>query len=61
MTTVTASAGNTAFSAEELAVRVHRRAVEAVIWGIPTVNFELMFPIATPCTRRACSISTPDQ
>src|SRR5678815_4577577 len=32
------------FSAEALAARtVHRRAVEAVIWGIPAVNFDLMF------------------
>ena len=32
------------FSAADLAARtVQRRAVEAVIWGIPAVNFELMF------------------
>ena len=32
------------FSAEELASRAtHRRAVEAVIWGMPAVNAELMF------------------
>ena len=37
----TAQAQN--FSAEELASRtVHRRAVEAVIWGMPAVNFDLM-------------------
>ena len=32
-----------AFSAEELANRtIERRAVEAVIWGIPAVNYDLM-------------------
>jgi hypothetical protein len=31
------------FSSPELATRtLHRRAVEAVIWGVPVVNFELM-------------------
>jgi hypothetical protein len=32
------------FSAEELARRTtHRRAVEAVIWGMPAVNYDLMY------------------
>jgi hypothetical protein len=32
------------FSSAELAERtVHRRAIEAIIWGIPVVNFDLMF------------------
>jgi hypothetical protein len=32
------------FSASELTERtIHRRAVEAVIWGIPLVNYDLMF------------------
>ena len=32
------------FSAAELAERTtHRRAVEAIIWGIPAVNYDLMF------------------
>jgi hypothetical protein len=33
-----------AFDAAELAWRtIQRRAVEAVIWGIPVVNYDLMF------------------
>ena len=33
-----------AFSPTELAERtLHRRAVEAVIWGMPAVNFDLMY------------------
>ena len=32
------------FSSTELAERtVHRRAVEAVIWGMPVVNYDLMY------------------
>ena len=32
------------FSAEDLARRsIERRAVEAVIWGMPAVNFDLMY------------------
>ena len=32
------------FSAEELTRRtLQRRAVEAVIWGMPAVNYDLMF------------------
>ena len=32
------------FSAADLAERtMHRRAVEAIIWGIPAVNYDLMF------------------
>ena len=32
------------FSAAELAERtVHRRAIEAIVWGIPMVNYDLMF------------------
>ena len=35
------------FSAEELARRaIERRAVEAVIWGMPAVNYDLMFQAA---------------
>ena len=33
-----------AFSPAELTERaIHRRAVEAVIWGMPAVNYDLMF------------------
>ena len=33
-----------AFSAVELNERtIHRRAVEAIMWGIPMVNYDLMF------------------
>jgi len=36
-----------AFSAAELAERtLHRRAVEAVIWGMPAVNYDLMYQAA---------------
>ncbi|MEJ1963514.1 MAG: DUF1254 domain-containing protein [Gammaproteobacteria bacterium] len=39
-----ASLSASTFSAAELAERtLHRRAVEAVIWGIPAVNYDLMF------------------
>jgi hypothetical protein len=35
------------FSAEDLARRtVERRAVEAVIWGMPVVNYDLMYQTA---------------
>ncbi len=35
--------GDAAFSPAQLAERtIHRRAVEAVIWGMPAVNYELM-------------------
>jgi hypothetical protein len=35
------------FSAGELARRaIERRAVEAVIWGMPAVNYDLMFQAA---------------
>jgi hypothetical protein len=38
------SAANRPFSAADLIARTtQRRAVEAVIWGIPAVNFDLMF------------------
>ena len=37
-----ASAQN--FSSEELSRRtIHRRAVEAIIWGVPAVNFDVMY------------------
>ena len=40
----TAATTESTFSSADLAERVlHRRAVEAVIWGIPAVNFDLMF------------------
>ena len=43
MTTPSAAPANTTFSAGDLASRsIQRRAVEAVIWGIPAVNFDLM-------------------
>ena len=36
-------ASSQTFSADELARRtIERRAVEAVIWGIPAVNYDLM-------------------
>ena len=39
-----ASAQAQNFSAEELARRaIDRRAVEAVIWGMPAVNYDLMY------------------
>jgi hypothetical protein len=42
-TTATASAQAQDFSPEELVLRtIERRAVEAVIWGMPAVNAELM-------------------
>jgi hypothetical protein len=41
--TVAVSSAAHAFSSRELAERtVERRAVEAVIWGIPAVNYDLM-------------------
>jgi hypothetical protein len=44
MATPTVSPTNMTSSAGDLATRtVHRRAVEAVIWGIPAVNFDLMY------------------
>src|ERR1700755_2313135 len=40
----TVSSATPAFDANELARRtVERRAIEAVIWGMPAVNFDLMF------------------
>jgi hypothetical protein len=40
---VHAQNSSTRFSAQELAQRsIHRRAVEAVIWGMPAVNYDLM-------------------
>ena len=43
MKTQAASATATTFSAADLAERtIHRRAVEAVIWGMPLVNTEAM-------------------
>ena len=33
----------TRFTANQLAERtIHRRAVEAIVWGIPAVNYDLM-------------------
>ena len=44
MTTLTKHAGDTRISPTDLTARaLHRRAVEAVIWGMPAVNAELMF------------------
>jgi hypothetical protein len=43
MTTPTRAPANATFSTADLATRtIHRRAVEALIWGIPAVNFDLM-------------------
>ena len=50
--TITASAQN--FSADDLARRtLERRAVEAVIWGIPAVNFDLMLQAAISAKGKA--------
>ena len=44
MGTISASATKSTFSSAELTARtVHRRAVEAAIWGMPIVNFDLMY------------------
>jgi len=44
MTAPTAPGTNATFSAADLAMRtVQRRAVEAAVWGIPIVNYDLMF------------------
>src|SRR3984957_15029575 len=44
MNAQTAATTTSTFSASELTERtIHRRAVEAVIWGIPLVNYDLMF------------------
>jgi hypothetical protein len=43
METQTAATSETKFSSADLAERtLHRRAVEAVIWGMPAVNYDLM-------------------
>ena len=35
---------DSAFTPEQLTERtIHRRAVEAVVWGMPTVNYQLMY------------------
>src|SRR3954471_6138511 len=40
--------GSTSFTAKDLAERnLYRRAVEAVIWGMPAVNFELLYQSLT--------------
>jgi hypothetical protein len=40
---VTTTATRSKFTSEQLAERtIHRRAVEAVIWGMPAVNFDLL-------------------
>jgi hypothetical protein len=44
MQTQTAATTKSTFSSAELAERtLHRRAVEAVIWGMPIVNYELLY------------------
>jgi hypothetical protein len=44
MGTISASATKSTFSSAELTARtVHRRAVQAAIWGMPIVNFDLMY------------------
>jgi hypothetical protein len=43
----TATAAGATFSPAQLAERsLHRRAVEAVVWGMPAVNFDLMYQAA---------------
>jgi hypothetical protein len=43
-TTAVGTATDTGFSLDDLARRtIHRRAVEAVMWGMPAVNFDLMY------------------
>jgi hypothetical protein len=44
MSAKSTSKTNQTFSPTDLGERAtHRRAVEAVIWGIPAVNYDLMF------------------
>src|SRR5215468_4457221 len=44
MTPQTATASTTQYTPAQLNERsIHRRAVEAAIWGMPAVNYELMF------------------
>ena len=44
MTTPTRAPESMTFSTADLATRtIHRRAVEALIWGIPVVNLDLMY------------------
>ena len=44
MTTPTRAPESMTFSTADLATRaIHRRAVETLIWGIPAVNFDLMY------------------
>ncbi len=41
-------------STADLATRtIHRRAVEALIWGIPAVNFDLMYQLHVRDTKGA--------
>jgi len=45
-------------SPSELAERaVYRRAVEALIWGMPAVNYELMSTREPKAVRKACNES----
>lgn len=44
--TTPVESGPAASSASPLDLAIHRRAVEAVIWGIPAVNFDLMLQAA---------------
>jgi hypothetical protein len=45
---IAASATKSTFSPAELTARtIHRRAVEAAIWGMPIVNFDLMYQAMT--------------
>ena len=46
-TSTSSSASRQRFSSDDLARRtIHRRAVEAVIWGMPAVNYDLMYQAA---------------
>jgi hypothetical protein len=52
-----ASARAQDFSAEDLARRtIERRAIEAVIWGMPAVNLDLMLQAMRSSIGRACRI-----
>jgi hypothetical protein len=44
MSTISASGTKSTFSSAELTARmIHRRAIEAAIWGMPIVNFDLIY------------------
>ena len=43
MPTTTERAASTVSSKDQVTRAVHRRAIEAVIWGMPAVNFDLLY------------------